>query len=133
MMMAFSMINIEEDKLYYLNAGMPPLFIYYKNRKQVLEIDSHNMPLGAINESRFSSRELDIESGDMLLLLRYGFPELQNYNGEMYGYEKLKKDFLKYASLSPENIIEKFNERAVEWSNGKENDDDITFVVLKIK
>jgi sigma-B regulation protein RsbU (phosphoserine phosphatase) len=133
MMMAFSMINLEDDKLYYLNAGMPPLYIYKNKRKEVLEIDSHNMPLGAINESKFSARELEIESGDAILLLSDGFPELQNNEGKMYGYEKLVSDFKAYADSTPQIIIEKLNERAIEWSNGKENEDDITFAVIKVK
>ena len=133
MMMAFSMITMEDDKLYYLNAGMPPLYIYKKQKNKVLEIDSHNMPLGAINESKFSARELEIESGDVILLLSDGYPEHQNSEGKLYGYEQLIIDFQECAEGPPQNIIEKLNEKAVEWSNGKENEDDITFAVIKVK
>ena len=42
-------------------------------------------------------------------------------------------DFKELADNDPQEIIKKLSERAVEWTNGKENDDDITFAVIKVK
>ena len=48
LMMAFMMIKIKNNSLEICNAGMPPLFIYRKQSKQVEEILLKGMPLGAI-------------------------------------------------------------------------------------
>ncbi len=69
---------------------MPPIFIYRKQSKQVEEILLKGMPLGAIKNFPYEIKETEISSGDTLLLLSDGFPELKNENGELYSYMRVK-------------------------------------------
>ena len=62
-----------------------------------------------------------------------GFPELFNEDMEMLDYSGAKEVFEEAAQKSPQDIITHLKESAEEWLNGKAQDDDITFVVLKIK
>ncbi len=41
--------------------------------------------------------------------------------------------FAEVASGSPEEIIAHFRETGARWSNGRAQDDDVTFVVMKVK
>ena len=133
LMMAFMMIKIKSNTIEIANAGMPPLFIYRKQSKVIEEILIKGMPLGAIKDFPYEIRETEISSGDAILLLSDGLPELQNEMNEHYGYGRVKEAFEKTAEKESEEIISYFKNESSKWVNGKDPDDDITFVVIKIK
>lgn len=133
LMMAFMMIKIKSNKLEIANAGMPPLFIYRKKSKEIEEILLNGMPLGAMKDFPYEIKELEIFSGDTILLLSDGLPELKNDNDEQYGYARVKEEFKSAAEKAPEGIVEYLKKSASQWANGTEPDDDVTFVVIKVK
>ncbi len=133
LMMAFMMIKINNHNLEICNAGMPPLFIYRKQSKQVEEILLKGMPLGAMKNFPYEIRETEISAGDTLLLFSDGLPELKNENEELFGYNRVNKSFKSVAENQPEEIISYLKEEAARWLNDKEPDDDVTFVVIKVK
>jgi len=133
LMMAFMMIKIKSNKIEIANAGMPPLFIYRKIAKSVEEIQINGMPLGAVKNYPYEIKETEIVAGDTLLLLSDGMPELKNDKDEQFGYTRLKEKFLSVAEKESEGIISYLKEVGSSWTNYKEPDDDVTFVVIKIK
>jgi serine phosphatase RsbU (regulator of sigma subunit) len=62
-----------------------------------------------------------------------GFPELFNERSEIFDYDRVKAAFAEVASHSPRQIIEHFVRVGEAWANGKGQQDDMTFIVLKIK
>ncbi len=52
---------------------------------------------------------------------------------EMLGDEQVKKLFEETASDSPEKIIEHLKKAGEAWANGRAQEDDVTFVVMKVK
>ena len=133
LMMALTCVQISNNKVITTNAGMPPLFIYRENLKTVEEIAINNMPLGAMKEVIYDVKEFEIESGDTLLLMSDGFAELKNDNKELYGYKKAKSSFEETAQKNPEEIVRYLSEAGKRWTNDQELEDDITFVVIKVK
>ena len=133
LMMAFMMIKIMSNKIEIANAGMPPLFIYRKRSYVVEEIMLNGMPLGAIKNFPYEIKETEISAGDTILLLSDGLPELKSENGEQYSYERVKQEFKNSAEKDPDEIVEHLKNSASRWSNGVEPDDDVTFVVIKVK
>jgi serine phosphatase RsbU (regulator of sigma subunit) len=133
LMMAFLMLRINSHKLQFANAAMPPVYFYHKDSNEVEEIMISGMPLGAIKNFPYQTNELKIYSGDTILLLSDGFPELKNKKGEQYGYGRLKTKFKSVAEQKPEAIIEYLKNESNDWLQNNEPDDDLTFVVIKIK
>jgi serine phosphatase RsbU (regulator of sigma subunit) len=62
-----------------------------------------------------------------------GFPELFNEEMEMLDYPRVKEIFKEAAEKSPDEIIAHLNESGEKWRKGKAQDDDVTFVVVKVK
>ena len=58
---------------------------------------------------------------------------LTNENKEMYGYDRTKTELQLQGENEPEEIIEYFKNSASKWVDGKDPDDDVTFVVIKVK
>ena len=133
MMAAFAMLNITDHKAKFINAGMPPLYHYTKNKSKVEEIKHYNLPIGAMKNENYKSLEIKLNKGDVLVMMSDGFPELRSNSDELYGYERVYTAIEKIAEKEPEDIIKHFKEEAKSWSVNKELEDDITFVVIKIK
>jgi ligand-binding sensor domain-containing protein/serine phosphatase RsbU (regulator of sigma subunit) len=132
-LMSFSYLKIENNKLQLSSAGMPPIYYYHKETNQVEEIIIQGMPLGAMRNASYKILEKELKSGDTILLLTDGLPEQMNANEEMFDYSRVKNHFNEIIENTPDTIIEKFVEAGDGWMNGRVQDDDITFVVIRIK
>jgi ligand-binding sensor domain-containing protein/serine phosphatase RsbU (regulator of sigma subunit) len=132
-LMSFSYLKIDKNKLEITSAGMPPVFYHHKETNQVEEIIIKGMPLGAMRNASYNTVEMKLKSGDTILLLTDGLPEQMDPNEEMFDYSRVKKHFNDIIENSPNTIIEKLVEAGDNWMNGRVQDDDITFVVIKVK
>ena len=131
--MCLMMLKIKEDKLFLSSAAMPPVLIYQKKKQAVEELFLNGMPLGAMNNFPYAVRENHLVKGDTILLMSDGLPELMNDNNEMYGYDRIKTEYHLVGEKEPEEIVDHLKNSASQWSNGKDADDDVTFVVIKVK
>ena len=132
-LMSFSYMKIENNKLFITSAGMPPVYYYNNNSKEIEEILIQGMPLGAMKNFPYKVVEKEIHKGDTILLLSDGLPEQMNSKEEMFDYPRVKNNFCEAIQSTPEEIITKLVNAGDEWMNGTLQADDMTFVVLKIK
>ncbi len=131
--MCLSLLKLQENKLKISAAGMPPALIYRESKNEIEEIMLKGMPLGATDKFPYQLKETNLHSGDTVLLMSDGFPELFNSDKEMYGYDKVKDTFLEIAGKSADEIIEDLKIKVADWSGNTDIDDDVTFVVLKMR
>jgi serine phosphatase RsbU (regulator of sigma subunit) len=131
--MSFTYLKIEENKLLLTSAGMPPLYYHHKKTGQLEEISIQGMPLGAMRNTKYSTCDKKLSAGDTILMFTDGLPEQMNDKEEMFDYDRLKDTFLKNIECPPALIIEKLSEAGDNWMNGRLQDDDITFVVIRAK
>ncbi len=131
--MALLLVKINGHKMTASSAGMPPVLIYRSETGIVEEMVIKGMPLGGPSGLSYQTKETDLNPGNTLLLMSDGFPELFNEKMEMLDYRRVKEYFREVAVKSPDEIIAHLNEAGERWRNGKPQDDDITFVVLKVK
>ncbi len=132
-LMSFSLLRILDHKMTITSGGMPPVYYYSKETKQVEEILIQGMPLGAMKKFSYQVVEKDLKPGDTLLLLTDGFPEQMNQNEEMFDYPRVKDKFNEIAECPPDSIIETLVKSADEWMGERIQADDITFIVLRVK
>ncbi|MEE9429912.1 MAG: SpoIIE family protein phosphatase [Melioribacteraceae bacterium] len=131
--MCLCLLKIKENQLTISSAGIPPALIYRSATNKIEEFLIKGMPLGVMNGFPYELRTTEISSGDIILLMSDGFPELQNNKKELFGYERVKKVFSEVAKKEPEEIIEHLKNTSSAWVEDAEPDDDVTFVVIKIK
>lgn len=132
-LMSFSLLKIDNGKLLITSAGMPPIYYFDKEKQDVEEITIQGMPLGAMRKFSYKVVEKEIKSGDTLLLLSDGLPEQMNMNEEMFGYPRVSDRFKNFVNDSPENIIQNLVKSGEDWMGGATQQDDISFVVIKVK
>ena len=131
--MCLSILKIQGNKIQLSAAGMPPALLYRSKTKSVEEIVLKGMPLGAYQDFPYELREMEIFSGDTIFLMSDGLPELFNRKKEMFGYERILELYKNSAVKNPEEIIQVLKTAGSDWTNNDAPDDDITFVVIKVK
>lgn len=131
--MCLTMAKIKGDKLQISTAGMPPSFIFRSDTRVVEEHLFKAMPLGSMDKFPYELKDTTLKPGDTILLMSDGLPELNNDSGEMYGYKRIRNGFEDVAEKSPEEIIGFLKDEGSAWVNDEAPDDDVTFVVIKVK
>lgn len=133
MMLGFAMITVKGDKAEFVNAGLPSVYHYIKSKNIIEELNVHSLPLGAMSSDNYIVTDIKLDKDDVLLMLTDGFPELQNEKEELYGYERVISSFEKVTAKSPDEIINYLKDEGSKWVKGNDPDDDVTFVVIKVK
>ena len=133
MAMCMTMLKIQNNKLVMSAAGMPPVYIYRNEGRKIDEFLFEGMPLGTMENFPYQLKQTELSKGDTLLVMSDGFPELLNENNKSYGYKRARNSFEEVAEKEPEEIIAYLKEEGSRWVNDKDPDDDVTFVVIKIK
>lgn len=131
--MAMTMLKIKDLKIAICSAGMPPLLIHRSAEDKIEEVLMKGMPLGCVDEFPYQEHQLSISAGDTLLLMSDGFPERFNNNNDYMGYEAAYNAFEKVAKKSPKEVIDFLVKAGDNWADGQPQDDDVTFVVMRVK
>jgi serine phosphatase RsbU (regulator of sigma subunit) len=129
--MAMAIVKIDHHRLIVSSAGMPPVLIYHAANRSVEEIAIRGMPLGSVMNYPYKQHEATISAGDVVVLMSDGLPERFNGRGEILGYTRGGEILKEFADQSPEEIINHFVRAGEIWAEGRPQDDDMTFVVLK--
>lgn len=132
MAMSLTLARVEGKTLTLAAAGMPPALLYRAATKEVEEIALEGMPLGGLAYD-YQELSLGVASGDTLLLMSDGLPELQDDQGEPFGYPRVRQRFQELGGGAPEDIIAGLGDAARAWIGGKPPNDDVTFVVIRVR
>jgi serine phosphatase RsbU (regulator of sigma subunit) len=133
MYMTLCVLRIKDYFVEAAGAGMYPFMIFKKAASIVKEVESTGPPLGNFPQFNYTSHKFELSKGDVILLMTDGFEERFNIKNEMLG-DKIAKEILgEIAGASADKIIERFVKECNEWGEDRPQDDDVTFVVIKIK
>ncbi|MEP7039294.1 MAG: PP2C family protein-serine/threonine phosphatase, partial [Acidobacteriota bacterium] len=131
--MALTLIKLKDNSLSICAAGMPSTLVYRAADKTVEEISIRALPLGSMTNFNYRGQELVLQTGDCVVVMSDGFPEMFNAENEMLGFDKAAEILPQIAANSAQEIINHLVKVGEDWANGRPQDDDVTFVVLKFK
>ncbi len=111
---------LSRDSFQYCNAGhLPPLHV---RDGAASPIPSHGLPLGIEAGQDYSSGELRLEPGDMVLAYTAGLVEARR-KGELYGPGRLAALVAgDAAGLSPQELVRAVHEDVAAWADGISDD-----------
>ncbi len=133
MYMSLILFRIKEGAVNVASAGMPSPIVYRASSQTIEEITLKGMPLGAFYNFPYKQKDLVLTKGDTVILMSDGMPEMFNEKKEMFGYSSVKNIVSEIGNRSPQEIIEYLTKKGEEWLDKKIQDDDVTFVVMKMK
>lgn len=130
--MCLAALRIQDHKLEYSSAGMPPLLIFRKATGEVEQFIIKAMPLGAFYDFPYEKIETTISKGDIVIMMSDGLTELFNLQNEIYGLERVVESLKEFANKSSEEIVNYIFEKSKSWSHDLPLKDDMTIIAIKI-
>jgi len=119
--------------LRYSSAGHTSGYVMTATGEIRTTLDSTAMPLGLFAEQEFPvSRQIDFQSGDVVLLLTDGATEAIAPNGEAFGEERAIQVVREHRSRKASEIIESLHAAVSQFMDESRWEDDLTAIVVKI-
>jgi serine phosphatase RsbU (regulator of sigma subunit) len=131
--MAMTLVTFKDKAFTIAAAGMPPVLIYRAATKSVEELLLEGLPLGSLIASVYQQKTFELQPGDTVLLMSDGLPEMLNPADEMLDYPQTVTIFQAVADATPVAILAQLFQAGEAWANGRPREDDVTFVVMKVK
>jgi len=132
MAMALCIAKLEVNKLTIASAGMPPVLVHRASSNAVEEIALEATPLGTLG-TNYAERAIEIASGDTILFMSDGLPELTESSGVQLGYTGAADAFASAArGTTSQSVIEDLVAAARAWHGDEAPNDDMTFVAVRV-
>jgi serine phosphatase RsbU (regulator of sigma subunit) len=119
-----------------LTAGMPPVLVVRSNGtvetfgQKAMPLAS---PLSALRATPYAEHVVELHTGDLLLAMSDGFPERFNAAQEIFGYDHTLTFATTLAGADADDVLAKFLDKSRAWAGTEPLNDDMTFVVLRVK
>jgi serine phosphatase RsbU (regulator of sigma subunit)/anti-sigma regulatory factor (Ser/Thr protein kinase) len=119
-------IDLDTGKTQFANAGhnLP----YVRRGDAVIRIEARGMPLGLMSDSVYDEIDTEILPEDIVLIYSDGITEQHDVAGEMFGFERTEA--LVGEATSGDDLIDRSVAVLTTFSDGNEQEDDITLVTL---
>ena len=130
---AMAIVDPTTSRIELLSAGHGPTFFYRATTRSIKRFVGDGFPLGIVPDGEYSdAHTLDVEPGDILLLLTDGFYEWQRPSDrEPFGIERIEELILRNASTTPERLLQIIDSSVRAFTAGSPQTDDMTAVVVK--
>ena len=116
-------------KIKYVNAGhLPPLIL---KGSEVVETDKGEAALGLMKESKFSEREVELESGSTFIIFSDGVTEAANEMGQFFAKERLINTIKKYHDRSVDKLGDAITQQVEFFAGEAPRSDDISLIILR--
>ena len=96
-----------------MNAGQ--VFPLIRRQGRILELKQSSYPLGVRRGTRYERQEMELEAGDLVLLLTDGLFEAAAREGEIYGWDRVVDRFRRTEIDGVEAIVEDWNRDVTIW------------------
>lgn len=130
MQMALNVTYLTDTEIAISSAAMPPSYLYRPGRG-VEEVLLPGLPLGALQQAKYSLKVLEFHRGDVLLQISDGLPERIGTHGTMLGYDAIAECLATHGDRSAREILDALLDLQRAWAGSKPPTDDITALVLK--
>lgn len=129
--------TLEKKKIVFAGAHLPLFIVKNTENADILEIKGDRKSIGRLQlkadaERKFTRKEIQLQTGDMIYLTTDGFAHQDNSQDKKYGKKRLKQFLQQIASLPVENQRQKLIKELEKHMKNEEQRDDITLVGIRI-
>ena len=128
----FMLLDFSDNTLYYINCGIPAMFMYTKAYNNVIEIQGEGRVLGFVKNvaSLVKVRKVKLNPGDMILTCTDGLLEGKSIRGEKFGKDRVQHSIMDNLSF-PSDKMGQFLYQELSDFTSKELEDDVSVVAIK--
>ena len=130
----FALIDFDSDTMYYINCGVPAMFLYTQVYNNVIEIQGSGHILGFARDITpyLSVKTTRLNRGDIILACTDGLINSHSLRGEKYGRERVSQAVIDNSTY-PAQRMAQFTFEGLREFMSKEMEDDVSIFVLKYK
>lgn len=133
----FGVLNSRTGEFVFSRAGHNPLFHYHAKNKKVEEVRPAGIGIGMADKDTFLNNieesKLQLEKDDILVLFTDGVVEANDLKGIQFGDNRLQKAIESCEKHSSEEIMYNIVNSIKTFSDGTQQHDDMTLVVIKME
>ena len=134
MTMLLMTVNADLNEMHWASAGHDAPFVYDPVEGRFHELNGSNMSLGLKKKADYEEHIFkDMKSGQIYLASTDGLWEAFNKNEEMFGKDRVRELIRRSAHLSAREICDRITAELSNFLGGTSLDDDLTFVIVKVK
>jgi sigma-B regulation protein RsbU (phosphoserine phosphatase) len=126
----YLLLNPEEGRILYSNAGHNPPFLLRQNGR-ITALEASGMPLGILPGVPYQTSQAEIRSGEVLLLYSDGITECMDKEGNLFGEERLRRVLTESAEDDAHRIRGAIFSAIDTFRQDEPYSDDMTLIVLK--
>lgn len=125
-----AILNRKTGKLTYCDGGhCTPYVLTSEGVSELAVVKS--LPIGIFEDSTYEDCELQLASGDSLVLYTDGITEAENPKGEWFGTGRLRHVLERMTNETPAVITQTIRQEVLVFSSDHEQTDDIAVMTLK--
>lgn len=129
--MGLSLLELDGDLVSLLSTGMPPVYFFDAKKRKVERHLCKGMFLGVRKVNQGQKKVFRMHKGDVLLLMTDGLAECRNRKNELLGYEAIAEEFERKGHDKTSRIFQSLMNLGESWSEGCQQQDDISLIVIK--
>lgn len=131
MFMGLTVARMKPGRLTVASAGMPPVLIRRVRDGRVDQLIQKTMPLGAFRDFPYEETAVEMEAGDLVVILSDGLTECFNADRVLLGVERVVDAMKSFDGTSADELLDTLHSVAFDWCGDKPYDDDMTVVVVR--
>jgi len=129
----YCFIDIKNKRIYYSNAGFPPMDVYRIDKNDFDTLDTEGSPLGYDPMSEYGEATSEFKSGDICVLYSKSIINSKNSAGENFGLLRLRNLVKENKAKNPADIIKNIKDSYERFMGISLPTSDLTLVVTKIQ
>lgn len=128
----FGLLDFNDNMMYYINCGVPALFVYTRAFNNVIEVQGDGRVLGFAKDigSLIKVKKLQLNPGDIVVTCTDGLIDCQSLRGERFGRDRAQKAITENAMYDATKMAQFIFDSLTNFVS-KGLDDDVSILVLK--
>jgi PAS domain S-box-containing protein len=115
----------------YASAGHGEALIFKRASGEIASLPATGLPIGVLEDEAYQYDAFILRPGDVVVIFSDGITEASNIREEQFGLERLKEVVKQNAACSPKEMTDCIEAAVLEFSEGHEQDDDISIMIVK--
>jgi serine phosphatase RsbU (regulator of sigma subunit)/CheY-like chemotaxis protein len=131
--MFYSEIDLNQKRFRWVHAGHEPAILYDTARDSFEMLGGDGVPLGVMDNWDYEEADIDIDSGQIILIGTDGIKEAYNSHGEYFGNDRLMTVVREHGAKPAKELLKEIFDALNRFRYPAERLDDETLVIIKVK
>ncbi len=128
----FALVDFRENTMYYINCGVPALFMYNQAYNNVIEIQGDGRILGFVKDvsKAVKVKKVKLNPGDIIVACTDGLIDSESLRGEPFGKDRVQKSIHENMAYPADKMAKFLHSELLEFTS-KELEDDLSVIAVK--